>query len=259
MSNISKTHLIDIIFPGEVNHHGTLFGGNALSYMDKVAFICATRFGRCPFVTASCERIDFQKPAYEGQIVDFEASITKIGRRSLEVTVLMQSENLLTGERVTCTKGIFNMVTIKDKDNPDAPYTDLSSIKYKEKIDPVYANSPVKMVEIVFNDQTNHYGTLFGGYGLAIMGKAAFIAATQKCRQVMVMAALRRTDFKTPIKKGEIIDIAATTTEIRNTSCVVNVKMWGENPLTGERNLCADSDFIMVATDKNNRPTSITT
>jgi acyl-CoA hydrolase len=257
MSNICKTHLIDIVFPGETNHHGTLFGGNALSYMDKVAFICASRFGRCAFVTASCERIDFQKPAFEGQIVDFEASVTKIGNRSLEVTVLMQSEDLLTGKRVTCTKGIFNMVAIKDKNDPNAPHIDLSKCKYQEPSDADYLDAPVKMVELVFNDQTNHYGTLFGGYGLSMMGKASFIAATQHCREVMVMAALRRTDFQTPIKYGEIIEIVAKTIEVRNTSCVVNVKMWGENLLTGERHLCADSEFIMVATDKNGGATRI--
>ena len=31
--------LIDIVFPGDTNHHGTLFGGVALAHMDKVAFL----------------------------------------------------------------------------------------------------------------------------------------------------------------------------------------------------------------------------
>ncbi len=29
--------LIDMVFPGDANHHGTLFGGIALAHMDKVA------------------------------------------------------------------------------------------------------------------------------------------------------------------------------------------------------------------------------
>ena len=59
----SESRLIDLVFPGETNHHGTLFGGSALSYMDKLAYIIATRHGHCDFVTASCEKIDFAAPA----------------------------------------------------------------------------------------------------------------------------------------------------------------------------------------------------
>ena len=43
--------LIDMVFPGDTNHHGTLFGGVALAHMDKVAFLAASRHGRAPFVT----------------------------------------------------------------------------------------------------------------------------------------------------------------------------------------------------------------
>lgn len=51
--------LIDMVFPGDTNHHGTLFGGVALAHMDKVAFLAASRHGRAPFVTAASQRIDF--------------------------------------------------------------------------------------------------------------------------------------------------------------------------------------------------------
>ncbi|MPT23751.1 MAG: hypothetical protein E2577_12570 [Starkeya sp.] len=64
----APTTLVDIVFPGAVNHHGTLFGGAGLAFMDRVAFVAATRHGRVPFVTASCERVDFRKPAHIGEI-----------------------------------------------------------------------------------------------------------------------------------------------------------------------------------------------
>ena len=57
--------LIDIVFPGDTNHHGTLFGGVALAHMDKVAFLAASRHGRAPFVTASSQKIDFSAPRSE--------------------------------------------------------------------------------------------------------------------------------------------------------------------------------------------------
>lgn len=108
----STTSLIDIVFPGDTNHHGTLFGGAGLALMDRVAFIAATRFGRAPFVTASCERIDFRQPARIGHIVEFTARPVKAGRRSLTIEVEMTAETIVGGQRHTCTRGIFHMVAI---------------------------------------------------------------------------------------------------------------------------------------------------
>ena len=47
---------------------------------------------------------------------------------------------------------------------------------------------PTRFVELVFPDQANHYGTLFGGAALSLMGKAAFVAATRHARRAVVMA-----------------------------------------------------------------------
>ena len=77
-----NTRLIDIVFPGDTNHHGTLFGGVGLAHMDKVAFIAAARHARVDFVTASCERIDFVAPARLGDIVELTGRVVRAGRRS---------------------------------------------------------------------------------------------------------------------------------------------------------------------------------
>ncbi len=243
-------HLTDIVFPKNINHHETLFGGAALSYMDKVAFIAATRFGRRHFVTASCDNIDFEKPAFKGNIVDFAATVVEAGRRSLKVEVIMQAEDMLTGKRAICTRGTFSMVAVAGKnDNNEAvkPLCDLKMSKVSHD-DP---DGDLRIVELVFADDTNHHGTLFGGHGLSLMAKAGFIASTQRCREVMVLASLERTNFKAPIVVGEIVDLSAKVTRIGTRSLTVNVKMWGEGLLSGERQFCADSDFIMVAVDKD--------
>ncbi|MDA7568864.1 acyl-CoA thioesterase [Emcibacteraceae bacterium] len=242
-------HLTDIVFPKNINHHETLFGGAALSYMDKVAFIAATRFGRCHFVTASCDNIDFEKPAFKGNIVDFAATVVNAGRRALKVEVVMMAEDMLTGEQVICTRGTFNMVAVPAKGEKEIGNLPLSDLKMAEKS---FAdlNADQRLVELVFADDTNHHGTLFGGHGLSLMAKAGFITATRHCRSVMVLASLDKTNFKAPIQIGEIVDLSAKVIRVGNKSLTVNVKMWGEGLLTGERNFCADSDFIMVAVDE---------
>lgn len=52
-------------------------------------------------------------------------------------------------------------------------------------------------VEMVFPDQANHYGTLFGGNALSLMGKAAFVAATRRARSAVVMASAPRRPIST--------------------------------------------------------------
>ncbi len=252
----STIHLTDIVFPKNINHHETLFGGAALSYMDKVAFIAATRYGRRHFVTASCDNIDFAKPAFKGNIVDFAAKVIKAGRRSLKVEVVMRAEDMLSGNQVVCTRGIFNMVAVAGSDDEDISDLSLSDLKLTKRSH-AEPDADLRIVELVFADDTNHHGTLFGGHGLSLMAKAGFIASTRKCREVMVLASLEKTNFMAPIAIGGIVDLSAKVVRIGTKSLTVNVKMWGEELLTGKRTFCADSDFVMVAVDENGKSKNI--
>ena len=48
-----EARLIEMVFPQQTNHYGTLFGGQALALMDKAAFVVASRYARRTVVTAS--------------------------------------------------------------------------------------------------------------------------------------------------------------------------------------------------------------
>jgi acyl-CoA hydrolase len=69
--------LIDMVFPGDAYHHGTLFGGVGLAHLDKVAFLAAARHARRPTVTAGCERIDFAAPARIGDMIGLASRATR--------------------------------------------------------------------------------------------------------------------------------------------------------------------------------------
>lgn len=71
-SNVELT-LIEMVFPEQANHYGTLFGGQALALMDKAAFIVASRYARRAVVTASSEKVDFHVPVQQGQLVELNA------------------------------------------------------------------------------------------------------------------------------------------------------------------------------------------
>ena len=110
------------------------------------------------------------------------------------------------------------------------------------------------MAEIVFPDQTNHYGTLFGGEALKMMDKAAFIAASRFSRTACVTASLDKTDFRQPVRQGDLAEVVANVVSRGKTSMVVKTELFSENLLTGERRLCTVSHFVMVAVDDSGRP-----
>jgi acyl-CoA hydrolase len=242
--------LIDMIFPGDTNHHGTLFGGVALAHMDKVAFLAASRHGRASFVTAACERIDFAAPALKGELVEATGRVVRVGTSACDVEVDLVAEALLTGERRLCTRGRFTLVAVRGEAmvlplpplSPDPPEPD---------------DGTVRMMDMVFPPQTNHYGTLFGGDALRMLGKGAFIAATRASRAVMVMAASDRVDFRTRVREGDMTEVIATVTMTGRSSMRVGVALWSEVLLTGVRHCAATAEFVMVSVDPSGRPAPI--
>lgn len=243
--------LIDMVFPGDANHHGTLFGGVGLAHLDKVAFLAAARHARRPIVTAGCERIDFAAPARIGEMVEAHGQVTRVGRTSLGVEVELWAEAPVSGERRLCTRGVFNMVAPRQAGQGDLPPLAEGGAMKDE------GEGWLRTVEMVFPAWTNHYGTLYGGDALKLMGKAAFICATRRARGVMVMAATNRIDFTCPIREGDMVEMASRPTRVGRTSVTVAVELWGEDLKTGERRRAAAAEFVMVAVDPAGRPTPI--
>ncbi len=117
---LTEARLIEMVFPGQTNHYGTLYGGQALALMDKAAFIAASRYSRQAVVTASSERVDFHVPVRQGQLVELVARLVATGRTSLTVEVELYAEDLLTGQRQLGTRGRFVLVAIDANGRPTA-------------------------------------------------------------------------------------------------------------------------------------------
>ncbi len=116
---------------------------------------------------------------------------------------------------------------------------------------------PVRVMDVVFPNQTNHYGTLFGGQALALMDRAAFIAATRFARCVVVTASSQKTDFHTPVVQGQLVELVARVISTKRSSMVVEVELFGEELLSGARALCTRGEFTMVALDSHGKPTPV--
>lgn len=114
-----------------------------------------------------------------------------------------------------------------------------------------------RRTEIVFPTDVNHYGTLFGGKAVAMMDVVASIAAMRASHKPVVTASIDRVDFKSPIREGDFVETIARVVNIGRTSVTVEVELWGEIPETGERKLSTVGKFVMVAIDRDGRPTPV--
>lgn len=112
------TRIVEMVFPTQTNHYGTLFGGHALELMDKSAFLTASRYARKAMVTACSERIDSKTPVKQGYLVEVIGRIVKHGVSSVTVSVELFGENLLSGERHLCARGNFVLVAVDEDSKP---------------------------------------------------------------------------------------------------------------------------------------------
>lgn len=114
----AESRVFKAVFPNTTNHYDTMFGGTALSMMDEVAFITATRFCRHRIVTVSSDKIDFNKPIPAGTLIELVGSIVHVGHTSLKVRVDIFVEQMYSEHREKAISGQFTMVAVGEDRHP---------------------------------------------------------------------------------------------------------------------------------------------
>jgi len=112
--------MVELIFPAETSHLGTLHSGRALAAMGKAAFVAATRHCRKPVVTVAVQKATFESQIQKGEIVEFLPQIMAIGKTSITVDVDLWAEHFLTGRRRRCAHGSFVLVAMDARHRPTA-------------------------------------------------------------------------------------------------------------------------------------------
>ncbi|HTX56400.1 MAG TPA: acyl-CoA thioesterase [Candidatus Acidoferrales bacterium] len=114
-----------------------------------------------------------------------------------------------------------------------------------------------RRTELVFPQDANVLGSLFGGKAVAMMDEVGAIAATRACRKAVVTASIDRLDFKEPIRIGDFVEVVARIERVGRTSLTVLLELWAEVPATGERRLSTTGCFTFVAVDQEGKPTPV--
>ena len=104
--------------PQDANPAGNVHGGVIMKLIDTAAGVAAIRHARSNAVTASVDRLDFYHPVFVGDFVTLRASVNFVGRASMEVGVRVESENLITGQRLHTSTAYLTYVSLGANGKP---------------------------------------------------------------------------------------------------------------------------------------------
>lgn len=109
---MTEVRAVDLVFPRTTNHYGTMFAGDELAALARIAFIAATRHTRARLVLRTSERVAFTAPAPQGRMIELIGRVVEAGGSSVAVDAELVAEDLLTGDRVSCATGRFVLVAV---------------------------------------------------------------------------------------------------------------------------------------------------
>ena len=109
------------------------------------------------------------------------------------------------------------------------------------------AESATEMVQVVLPNDTNPLGFILGGTVMHLIDIAGAIACHRHTRSLLVTAAVDDLQFLHSIKVGDLIILKSHVTCVFTTSLEVQVDVFSEETLTGQRRLTSRAFLTFVA------------
>lgn len=107
-----------MVMPIHLNGAGTLFGGQALAWIDEeTAIYAACQLGSSRLVTKFMSAIDFRAPARQGDLVEIGTELVAFGRTSITVSCAIR--NKTTKEDIVRVEKIV-FVVLDEEGQPKA-------------------------------------------------------------------------------------------------------------------------------------------
>ena len=119
------------------------------------------------------------------------------------------------------------------------------------------ASTQSETSEIVLPNDTNVLGSLLGGRLMHFIDMTGAMAAYRHARTYLVTASMDHIDFIRPVRLGSLVTLKASVNRAFTTSMEVGVKVWTENPQTGELLHVASAYLVFVAVDKECHPQKV--
>ncbi|UCC61234.1 MAG: acyl-CoA thioesterase [Dehalococcoidia bacterium] len=118
-------------------------------------------------------------------------------------------------------------------------------------------HSAVTMSEMILPHHAGRAGYVHGGEILKMMDTAAGVVATRHAHADVVTARIDGVNFYYPIKVGNLVIINAYLTFVGRSTMEVRVEVIRENIIKEEQIQALTAYFVMVALDKQGKPTEV--
>jgi uncharacterized protein (TIGR00369 family) len=131
----SQVTISQVMLPTDANVYGNVHGGIVMKLADDAGAIVATRHSRSIVVTVAVDSITFLSPIYVGNLVTLTAALSYVGRTSMEVEVLVEAEDPLTGEKTHTNNAYLVYVALDEDGRPsEVPPLILESDEERERV-----------------------------------------------------------------------------------------------------------------------------
>lgn len=118
-------------------------------------------------------------------------------------------------------------------------------------------HSRTEMLEVVLPNDTNPLGNVLGGRVMHLIDMAGAIAAHRHSQSHVVTVSVDNLDFVHPIHVGQVIALNSQVTRAFRTSMEVEVKVYLEDYITGQRRQTSSAFVTYVAVDSEGRPSPV--
>ncbi len=110
-----------IVRPEHLNHHGNLFGGAVLKWIDEYAWLTASLdYPHCRLVTVAMDGVEFKRPTVCGAILRFSVRRLRQGTTSAtyRVDVLADEPGARAEKAIAFTRVTFVRVDARGRKRP---------------------------------------------------------------------------------------------------------------------------------------------
>ena len=133
----SISEYAELALPNDVNQLGNVLGGKVMHLVDLAGAMAAIRHARVPVVTVSVDSLQFLHPVHSGELIILRSSVNRVFHSSVEVGVIVTTENLLTAHRLHTCSAYLTFVALDKNGKPTAappviPETDEEKRRYRE-------------------------------------------------------------------------------------------------------------------------------
>jgi uncharacterized protein (TIGR00369 family) len=112
----------------------------------------------------------------------------------------------------------------------------------------------VILAQVMLPADANPSGDVHGGTLMKLADTAGGIAAVRHAKRRVVTAIADSMTFEHPVKVGDLVLIDAQVSWVGRTSLEVEVSIFAEKVLTGERRRTSLAYFVFVALGEDGRP-----